>query len=165
MKLFQMLIVACLLTSFGLFAKPHFNQSLIQKDPSSPFQTLAVAKRWPLNTPLGPKVMRVQIDHKKEDESFHLAHLDIENSGTPALWERVRKKDPLGSYRAEIYRLDSGQVLFHSAVGTGTYYRLLTRAMSFRFPFIQGEFGFRMFAEHPISGKMEKVLETKLSSE
>ena len=106
----------------------------------------------------GSDVLRVRVDWHDADESFHVANTIKEASGTSALAARSPSIDALGSYRGVLLDLQTGDVVAADALGTGSNYRRLTRALTFRFPWFDEPMEFVMFAENPESGEMEEVL-------
>jgi len=112
----------------------------------------------------GSQVLRVQIEWR-EDESFRISHLNLENSGTSALSQRKNnlKTPKFGSYRAFLKDPVTGVVLDYDSIGTGKEYRKLTRALSFRFPVPTQDVLLVLQAEHPVTGDMEEVLNQVIS--
>lgn len=156
------LFLALLFVAPITWAKPHYLPSIVD------LMEIENTKRTP---PLytaeelkGLTSIRVYIEHTLDKEEYKLTEIEIEDSGTQALENRSLKKDQLGSYRAELYDLRTKKSFSFSSVGTGSYYRLLSRAMSFRFPYRKGSYGLRLFAENPRSGEMELVLDREFNS-
>lgn len=116
----------------------------------------------PLHKKEGSSVLRVEVSWSN-NETFKVTGLIRENSGTTALLRRGKKRDSLGSYKAQLI-LPGGQTL-HASAGTGREFRQLALTMSFRFPLTENvtEAKFILEAEHPQSGVMEKVLTQNLS--
>lgn len=104
----------------------------------------------------GTPVLRVQVDWK-DGESYVLSQQVLESSGTPALLQRSQRKDPFGSYQAQLI---VGEKNYFDSIGTGKEYRKLARALSFRFPVPTDRAQFRLWAENPLSGVRELVLDT-----
>lgn len=146
-----------------IFSKPHYNQFLIQIE-NEFYEIKKPELLKKVEEHKGYESFRVFVEHDRETESYKIESLEKEFSGSDAFIARSQKPDPLGSFKAEIYDINSGKAFLYSSVGTGTYYRKLTRAMSFRFPAWQGQVGFRMFAEHPISGEMQLVIDQALNA-
>lgn len=141
-----------------LLANPHYNEALVPKDPEfhPPRQELPRADHvWVDAT----DALRITLDWQ-EDESYHLNEMTIEHSGTPGLAARALKKNPLGSYQGSLRDLETGAAVYFDAIGTGSLYRKIVRAISFRFPVPAKPMLFVLEAENPQSGVMEKVFET-----
>ncbi len=104
------------------------------------------------------QIMRVEIAWNT-NETYQVSAVTREPSGTPALVRRSRVPNSLGSYRAMLINRSTREAVAHDAIGTGREYRKLTRALTFRFPIIEGEFDIRLIAENPVTGVMENVLQ------
>lgn len=159
----SILLSLLLFSPAKLNAKPHYLKSAIEL-PNLEYQVHSSTHFQKLSSK-GQPVMRVYIEHQLDSESFQLSSLEKEFSGTTSLIARSKSQEVFGSYKAELYDLSTGKAISYASVGTGSYYRLLSRGMSFRFPWKEGVLGVRLFAEHPISGKMEKVLDQVISSD
>jgi hypothetical protein len=103
------------------------------------------------------EILRIQIDWQS-DESYRIAEVRRERSGTQSLVRRSKNKNPLGSYHGILTDKSTGQVLAYDAIGTGREYRKLVRALTFRFPLFDADLELVLIAEHPVSGFMEEVL-------
>ena len=156
-----------LLTALSLFAvgvvhaNPYFDPAKVPQDSSYAFaKRLQVSARalslLPLRTRAsGSEVLRVQVDFDTQKESYSIAQTMLELSGTPALSARAPHRPHWGSYLG-VLKFDGKT--YYDSVGTGKEYRLLTRAMSFRFPPPSASAQFEMWAENPKTGAMEKVV-------
>lgn len=105
--------------------------------------------------------LRVEISWS-EGEIYQASGVHREKSGTPALLKRSRQYNKLGSYKGFLIDRVSGDVVAQDAIGTGKEFRKLTRALTFRFPLLEGAFDIRVVAENPVSGLMEQVLQTAI---
>ncbi|MEQ1877638.1 MAG: M64 family metallopeptidase [Bdellovibrionia bacterium] len=110
----------------------------------------------------GLPALRIEIAWTEQGETYSLARIVKENSGTQALAKRASKADPLGSYHAILKDPRTRRAVYFDAIGTGKEYRRLTRSLSFRFPMIQSKMILEVYAENPVSGIQEKVLEAKI---
>lgn len=153
-----------LISSFHAFAKPY-------PDPSKVVSPKIIPHEFPNfksnATSSGHEVLRVEIAWN-ENESYALSGTYLENSGTDALLKSSLKEDKLGSYKAKlIAETSNGTIELHSSIGTGREFRKLVRILNFRFPHIADARNYKVIltAEHPETGKMEKVLEENLSPE
>src|SRR5690606_17407436 len=92
-----------------------------------------------------------------------IQYIDREPSGTDALMARSKLPDPIGSYQGTILDALTDEPFAYGAIGTGAAFRLLTRAITFRFPMPAGDFRFRMAAENPENGRMEIVVDEMIT--
>lgn len=111
----------------------------------------------------GLEVLRVQVDWAAANESFGIASVVREKSGTESLMRRALRPNPFGSYRARLEDAATHQAIYHDAIGTGQEFRRLTRAFTFRFPMPAEGVEFVLTAENPTTGVMEEVLRQPLS--
>src|SRR5690606_23430790 len=111
----------------------------------------------------GHDSLRIQVNFNPASNSYSVQYVDREPSGTDALLARAMLRDPIGSYKGAILDANTGEPLFHSASGTGAAFRLLTRALTFRFPLASADFRFQMSAENPESGRRETVVDELIS--
>lgn len=102
------------------------------------------------------KVLRIQVDWKREGETYELKKIVTENSGTKALLNKAIYPDHYGSYLAE---LSVDGISYFDSIGMGKEYRVLTRSLSFRFPLITKVSKLKVWAENPETGVQELVLE------
>jgi hypothetical protein len=112
----------------------------------------------------GSPVVRIEV-HWKDNETYALGGLFLENSGTTGLLERSQRPDLFGSYKAELrFKTPVESKVFYSSIGTGKEFRRLVRTLSFRFPLPSDSGSGRLvvFAEHPTTGTTTKVLEEDL---
>ncbi len=137
-------------------ANPYPDPNAVPKDSPSFFKR-QFNSATPLRDFTGTEVIRVDISWAA-GEVYKVDQIKRELSGTEALARRAPHADPIGSFRGKIIDSASGEVLYQETIGTGTSFRQLTRALSFRFPFIHIPVRFELDAENPTSGKMEKVL-------
>lgn len=150
-----------LLVSMTTQANPYPDPNAVPKDGAYSPRTLPDDGDDQSYEKLSTDVLRIEIGWAT-GEQYKLNHAVIESSGTPALAARATRQDPYGSYRGTIIDPTTGQVLAYDALGTGQAYRLLVRALSFRFPLPDRPVIFRLVAENPTSGAMEKVFETSI---
>lgn len=155
------LALLCLLPLLA-FANPYPNPELVSLDQHSLNNYLERYQPLPILTRNeGLQALRVQIKweiNSSGKEVYSLEHLKIENSGTEALFKRVLKKDPHGSYQATIFDLESGKPLYYQSLGTGKEFRKLSMGLAFRFPLIKKPVRFVLMDEDPTSGKPTEVL-------
>jgi hypothetical protein len=104
------------------------------------------------------ETLRIQVDWSP-GEVYTVGPVRIEPA-TEALPLRATIPDPFGSYKAVLKDATTGATLAYDGVGTGKEYRLLVRAMTFRFPLPTRQVRFELTAENRTSGVMEKVLST-----
>jgi hypothetical protein len=105
----------------------------------------------------GLEVLRVDVEWKLGEE-FKVVNIAKENSGTEALFVHTSKKDQLGSYKARLVELSTGQAISFQSIGTGSQFRKLTGTFSFRFPSLNKKVKLIVEAENPETGVMEEVL-------
>lgn len=160
----HILLGLILSVSFSVFAKPY-------PDPSKVVAPKLLPQDFPrmktMETSSAHEALRVEVQWN-ENETYELAGTYLENSGTDALLKSSLKEDKLGSYKAKlIAETANGMIELHSSIGTGREFRKLVRVLSFRFPHVTGASSYKVIltAEHPETGKMEKVLEKNLSPE
>lgn len=148
------------LFSLSAFSKPYFDPSKVISSPVTLEDKKELNEKYQ-NT--GSEVTRVDVLWQ-ENESFKIAGLFKELSGTDGLLKSSLKKDKLGSYKAQlIIQTNSGNITRHSSLGTGREFRRLVRTLSFRFPAEDAKRAtFILEAEHPDSGLMEKVLSQEI---
>lgn len=106
-------------------------------------------------------VLRLQVDWtlSGNNEVFSLGKILKENSGTPAMLKARLNLPRWGSY---LGILTCDGVKYYDSVGTGSAYRKLTRAMTFRYPLPATDCQFSLKAEDPITGEMNTVLESSI---
>lgn len=143
-----------------VYANPYPFEHLVPKDSENEFIYQKKMQNFPVVS-FGKKIMRIQVNW--DNESYSMGQNYIEFSGTEALYKRVRKQDELGSYQAIIYDLETKKPIFFESIGTGKEFRKLSRAMSFRFPYLNNSFRFIMKAENPETGEMEIVIDKNLN--
>lgn len=146
------------------FANPHWDPALVPVDPPQgpvSFFMEQVNPKTLRNS--GFEVLKVQVDWIEAGEQYKVSSTKSEYSGTAALINRSKKRDPLGSYQARIVDLKTGLPLAYDSVGTGREFRKLTRAMTFRFPMPKEDVKFEFVAEHPETGQMQHVLTQVMS--
>ncbi len=88
-----------------------------------------------------------------------MSSMIIEGSGTNALLARSIHQPKWGSYLGVLKNKQTGTPVYFDAIGTGKEYRKLARAINLRFPVPIDDMIFELYAEHPLSGVKEKVLE------
>ncbi len=140
-------------------ANPYPDESAVPKDKpwNFPAQTPGRVVNARALRAWAPQVLRVDLDWVSSLDEFQIAYVAFESSGTPALLRRAARKDSLGSYHATLFEASSGKTLSYASVGTGSEFRKLTRALSFRFPRPSAPVEFVLEAENPVTGKMELV--------
>lgn len=150
---------------FGMqaIANPYPDPNAVPKDTVLPSKR--DQKKAFLTPSKGTLVYRVQVDWSAPSEQYRIGSLIAEQSGTSALEKRSQENDSLGSYRGSLEDIETGKKIYSQTIGTGQEFRLLTRAMVFRFPAFTKKMRFVMEAENPISGVLEKVLEEVLDPE
>jgi hypothetical protein len=156
--------ILILIISYGIFANPYPDPSRVTS-PAIKEQTFFTAKNF--SPAKSHEVLRVEVTWS-EGEIYKLSGAFLENSGTDALLKSSLKEDKLGSYKAKlVVQTPDRSVVFHSSIGTGKEFRKLVRTLSFRFPYLAGALSYQIIlvAEHPDSGKLEKVFEKSLLPE
>jgi len=152
------LSVVCMLTATNVAtANPHWDEQSVPKD--SVFEIVTKAEPVSLEKvrASGVDSLRVTLQWNRANESFQMATLTKEKSGTANLVHRAN--DLLGSYVAEL-RSSQGELLGRDTIGTGSAFRKLTRALTFRFPLpSESTVLLKVSAENPISGERELVLD------
>lgn len=153
-------ILAVLATN-ALHANPYPDPSAVPQD--GPYvvepKTLEELEAKELQK-AGHEILRVEVAWQESSDSYEIASVKREPSGTDALLRRSRVPDPLGSYQGTL-RTAGGFVAYDS-LGTGRAFRKLTRALTFRFPMPFGRAEFALVAENPTTGAMEEVLRQNL---
>lgn len=154
----KFLILFYIFQSTLSLANPYPDPKKVPFDKLSSPLSLHLAKVSPLST-LDIPVLRLQVDWSMQEglELFKLTKIQKENSGTPGMQTARLKKPKWGSY---LGILNCDGVLYYDSVGTGSSYRKLTRAMTFRYPLPESTCLFTLKAEDPISGEMNDVLST-----
>lgn len=156
--LFSLAFSALFATSVA-FANPYPNKDLVPKDgPHKPLSG-ALTEKYDHAT---VDVLRVQIDWDPATGQYSFGGLTREPSGTAAFLRRAGVKDPLGSFKAQLTLAGEKEPRYFDSIGTGEEYKRLTRAITFRFPDLKTKALFEMFAENPVSGVIEKVVEREL---
>jgi hypothetical protein len=157
-SMFKSLVVLFLCASTVL-AKPHFDPQKLElpKVDFSQRQNLKQVKKMTQGLP----ILRVDIAWSK-DETYKIALMQTEFSGTGALYARATSRDSLGSYHATL--IVDGEK-YHASAGTGRLYRELVRTISFRFPLKESASSFKLTfeAEDINSGEIKKVWEKELN--
>ncbi len=158
------IVALALLYSVSAFANPYPIPELVPVDPPSLFWLSSQAIRFESEAPVfdATEVLRIQIDWQEAGEKYTLGELRREMSGTPGLLARSATQDPLGSYQGVLKDASSGKALAFDALGTGKEFRKLTRAITFHFPLPREAVVFELTAENPVTGRMEKVFETRI---
>lgn len=126
------------------------------------YRRVSIFTPHPINLKTAPKgyeVSRIQVKWNN-DETFQIEKLIYESSGTTALLEAKKHRDPLGSYQAE---LKTSNATYYDSIGTGKEFRKLARSLTFRFPRINEVATFTLKCENPITGKMETKLNLLIS--
>lgn len=157
-----MLIFLFSLFFFGsqwAFANPYPDPSRVPQGPFWTSDTFKVSKLK--RSPEGIETLRLQIDWVSDETGYRLAHAISEKSGTTGLVARAATIDTLGSYHAYL-KDESGKILAHDSIGTGKEFRRLSRALSFRFPLPIRNVNVEVYAENPITGKSEQVINEPL---
>lgn len=153
--------ISAFLFSQAIFANPYWNPDRVPKDsdyPVSSVSRLTTARLKTVTNTEAIDVLRIQVDWQKEEESWKLSQIIMEPSGTPAFLKRATQKPRWGSYLGILKDIRSGKELYYDATGTGSRYRKLVRAVSFRFPVPNEDRLFELYAENPDTGVMEKVV-------
>jgi hypothetical protein len=155
-------LILCLsfLLSLSAFAKPYHLSGEIILPPKAEIFDDAINKEASAVQAEGLPVLRIDVEWDSS-ETYKISSVQIENSGTPVLYESAKKTDLLGSYKGS---LTLGNNIYYSSVGTGKEYRKLVRTVSFRFPYPAQDSSpkFSLTVEHPISGEQVKAIEVKI---
>jgi len=142
-----------------LSANPYPDEAAVPKDPPYvPNKKLEDFSKLKLASDGLIEVLRVELGWNATSDTFKISRTVRESSGTPALLQRASRPDSLGSYQAELVDRVTGKTIAYASLGTGQAYRTLARGLSFRFPVPTGPVDFRLIAENPTTGKMERVL-------
>lgn len=155
----KQLLLLSVIFSLSSFAKPY-------PDPLKVISPNITEKHLPpmmsVEQSVGSDVLRVELDWK-ENETYQLAGVYHETSGTDALIKASQKIDPLGSYKAEL--IVNGTQHFYASIGTGREFRRLVRTLSFRFPLLAESSSLRLIvtAENPEDGIHQKVIDQAIS--
>lgn len=137
-----------------LFANPYPDPNMVPKDPPWPKFEAKLEKTTVKELQEdGYEIIRVDV--KWDKEKFTVERAILEKSGTEGLLKRAQHPDKLGSYQGV---LSNGESSLFDSTGTGSEMRLLTRAMTFRFPKVEGTLKFEMYAENPKTAAIEKVI-------
>ena len=146
-------------------ANPYPDPRLVPLDTAStkhvPMQAASLLSPRRLRTD-ALAVLRVRVDWASTTEKYTVGNVAREDSGTPALYARSKHLDPLGSYKGILRDGVTGEALAYDSIGTGMEFRLLTRAISFRFPLVTTKVRFELQAENPTSGVLEKVVDVEI---
>lgn len=145
------------LLSLSLWAKPYFDPTQVIS-PAVSYERSAAPQSVARQT--GSNVLRVEVNWNA-NETYEVAGLFLERSGTEALLKSSLKEDAFGSYKAQLVVITAnGTRTFHASLGTGREFRRLVRTLAFRFPFVADAYSMKLIltAEHPETGKMERVL-------
>jgi len=149
------------------YSNPFPQEYMIDKDDEFTKNFFSLSKVYQSQA-MGLPVLRVQTkwtrNSETKKENFELIGVTRENSGTLFMAQSKIQRPTLGSY---IGVLNCGGRKLYDAIGTGSAFRKLTPAMSFRFPInkdVKGVCYFDLVAENPVSGNMEVVLKRKLNS-
>ncbi len=149
-----------LVASSSLVAKPYPNPNMVPVDaPQEPFHINFMNYGMSDDmSDLKKSNIRVQIDWKATSKQFSKAQVLVEKSGTEALYARSKNKDDMGSFQGVLVDAQTGKELYFSSIGTGYYYRELSRALTFRFPMVERAVIFKMYAENDATGVMQEVI-------
>jgi hypothetical protein len=142
------------------FSNPYFDQSKVEVDSlySRRFREAPVDK-YPYKVQKNlTEIIRVDILWDKSTDSFKFKGAYLEFSGTQALEKRSKFENTLGSYKGKLTEVESGLVVGHDSLGTGSIFRKLSRGLSFRFPYTNKSAVLTVKGEHPVTGKMIQVL-------
>ncbi len=104
------------------------------------------------------EVYRVQVDWSPISQ-FRLGSLIKEDSGTHALYQRVLKEEPRGSFKATLRDPLGGEPTQYAAIGTGYNYKELVRSLTFRFRPFKNPHLLTVLGENPRTGQLEVVAE------
>lgn len=107
-------------------------------------------------------VLRVILTWDAAQDRFQLTSAVKELSGTPSLLRRSTRKNPLGSYHGMLVDPETGEKVAFDALGTGSEFRKLSRALAFRFPFPSKNMILRVEGENPKTGVQELLLEKNI---
>lgn len=156
------LITLFFISSLAL-SNPYWDPSKIAKDPDYEPKV----REWTTLDPQqlrdeGVDILRVNVSYNEGKFKFEGA--SKERSGTEALLKRAGKKDSLGSYHGVLVNALNDTPLFYDSIGTGAEFRLLTRALTFRFPMTSGVlYRFELYGESPETGKTELILKENVN--
>lgn len=156
-------LISAILVTFA-YANPYWDSDKVPKDPTWPdFFRSNYFDDVPQISLRGLDLMRIQVDWNEKKDSFSISSITKESSGTNAWAARVKKTDELGSYRG--YLKDKrGNLIGYESIGTGSLFRKLTRALTFRLPIPNEPAIFELWGENPTSGKMELMLTQEVSA-
>lgn len=163
---FKAIIVLSWLVSQSVMANPYWDPDKVPRDTSYSFspQISSVTRQLKrVKNDSAVDVLRVQIDWRGTDETYHVSKMVIEPSGTDSLVKRSTKKPRYGSYLGVLKDKMTGAAIYYDAIGTGKEYRKLARAVTLRFPVPDREMTFELFAENPDTGVMERVISQTVS--
>lgn len=159
----QSFALTLLLLASTALANPYFDETQVPKDSRYGELPRITSKPVGFTNAKGLEVFRASARVDIKSETYSLATLTREFSGTQAFAKRAKKASPWGSYRGYL-KNSKGKVLATDSIGTGKEFRKLVDAITFRFPFHSGDLVFEVEAENPLTGKMEKVFEHRFSS-
>ncbi|OQW46928.1 MAG: hypothetical protein A4S09_03205 [Proteobacteria bacterium SG_bin7] len=146
-----------------VLANPYWDPTKIPKDPVWPdFFHSHYFDDVPQMSLHGIDLMRIQLDWEEKKDKFSISAIIKESSGTSAWAARVKKTDEFGSYRGYL-KDKKGNLLGYESIGTGSLFRKLTRALTFRLPIPSEPAIFELWGENPTSGKMELLLTEEVS--
>ncbi len=165
MKIWRFGLGMALLVSSSTFANPYWDLRKVPRASSFVETSLPRASRTlpRLRAISAATSLRVLVAWHP-DETYSLAGVALEASGTEAFGRRARVRPTMGSYVAKL--LDaSGRTLAYDAIGTGKEFRKLVREITFRFPLPASLSGLALevWAEHPDHGRSERVFAGPLS--
>ncbi|MES3038682.1 MAG: M64 family metallopeptidase [Bdellovibrionota bacterium] len=142
-------------------SNPYFDESQVPKDFTYPAIQPLPKITNPLVIKNGPEVglniLRVGVKVDLSTETYSLANVVTETSGTPAYYRRAHQFPKWGSYRAVLRDPTMGMAIYHDSIGTGKEFRKLVNEITFRFPLPLHPVRFELTAENPETGKMELV--------
>ncbi|VVC75627.1 hypothetical protein AQUSIP_09170 [Aquicella siphonis] len=152
--------------SQAALANPYWDPQKVPPDTaysSSRLKLPDVERLKTVNNDQAIDVLRIQIDWRETDETYHVSKMIIEPSGTPALIRRSGRKPRFGSYLGVLRDSQGGATVYYDSIGTGKEYRRLARAVNLRFPVPVKEMTFELYAENPDTGVMERVVSQAVS--
>ncbi len=158
----RILTLICMISSVlqgsRLLANPYPDENAVPKDQSRVLADRTLPLSLVQMYADAQLALRVEFAWDEKGERFFLADSVVENSGTNALARRARHRDPHGSYVASLSPTDGSGPTTWASIGTGSEFRQLTRALTFRFPAPTSPVMLRLLAEHPVSGDTQEVL-------
>lgn len=158
-------IFICFLLPQFVCANPHWDEQRVPRDSqylNTRMRTFDVSHLKAVKNDDGINVLRVLVNWEAANETYTVKLLTVEPSGTQALLERSKHKPKLGSYLG-VLKDKTGREVYFDSIGTGKEYRALARAISLRFPVPSEDMTFELYAEHPKTGVMEKVVSQTIS--